>query len=385
MFSEKTTEDQRHELEIIDAVVRGGGEARPEDAALVDFALLVRNARPVPDHGEAMRLDDAVAAPRQGASRKSGFSPLLAIAASCLLLVGVAGVAVSTIGNSTQGLSLERNAPDGAVTETSAERDFGVASDAAKAVAPSSAQMQKVAPLEQAPSGGADRDVARTARLTLAAQGDRIERIADRVNAVTDASGGYVADSQVRSVDESRGRASFLLMIPAAHYQSTLAQLSKLAHVRSRTQSSTDVTAESNAAERLLAQRQARVKVLEARLAQADTPPQRAAAAHNLARAELAERQAAKRVRAIRNRVNYVPLSVTLVADKAAADADKGTIAKAVDRAGKILTGTVAVLIIALAVAVPIAFIVAALWWGGRRWRRDRADRAIGEAAAQPE
>jgi hypothetical protein len=73
------------------------------------------------------------------------------------------------------------------------------------------------------------------------------------------------------------------------------------------------------------------------------------------------------------------------VADKSAADADKGTIAKAVDRAGKILTATVAALIIALALLAPIALVVAAVWWGGRRWRRGRADRAIGEAAAQSE
>jgi type IV secretory pathway VirB2 component (pilin) len=231
-----------------------------------------------------------------------------------------------------------------------------------------------------------DRDVARTARLTLAADGGKIETISDRVNAMTDRFGGYVATSRVSAGEGNKGRASFVLMLPAAQYNDALAALSKLAHVRSRSQSSEDITADFKATERALKNNQDRVAALEAKLAAADTAAERVAIRHNLERARFALRQSARRARVNRQRVNYVPLELTIVADKSADTAGDGTITKAIDRAEKILTGAVAVLIVALAVLVPLALIGAVSIFGYRRWRRVSRDGAIAAATTvQPE
>jgi type IV secretory pathway VirB2 component (pilin) len=222
--------------------------------------------------------------------------------------------------------------------------------------------------------------------LTLAADGGKIETISDRVNAMTDRFGGYVATSRVSAGEGNKGRASFVLMLPAAQYNDGLAALSKLAHVRSRSQSSEDITADFKATERALKANQDRVAALEAKLAAAETPAARVAIRHNLERARFAMRQSARRARVNRQRVNYVPLELTIVADKTADTAGDGTITKAIDRAGKILTGAVAVLIVALAVLLPLALIGAASIFGYRRWRRASRDGAIAAAtSAQPE
>ena len=97
MFSDRIDEASAHELDVIDAIVRGGGEARPEDAALTDFALLVRNARPVPDHGEIAALDSraqAALAAKKPRERMI-FKPVFAGVCGLILLAGVV-VAVGT-------------------------------------------------------------------------------------------------------------------------------------------------------------------------------------------------------------------------------------------------------------------------------------------------
>ena len=94
MSSRPIHETELHELDVIDAIVRGGGEARPEDAALTDFALLVRNARPVPNHGEVAALDtraqNAIAESRP--RERMIFKPAFASFCALILVVGVAGI-----------------------------------------------------------------------------------------------------------------------------------------------------------------------------------------------------------------------------------------------------------------------------------------------------
>jgi type IV secretory pathway VirB2 component (pilin) len=383
MSAEKLNTNAEHELEVIDSVVRGGGEWRPEDAALTDFAFLVRNARPVPNHGEVAALDARVEAARMPRKSRQPWVMRPATAGGLSLAILVIAVGAVALSGSLNGesASLPRDAVGTAPAESTATLDPATSSVAAALGQQKGLAMQDSAGLAKAP-----REVARTARLTLAADGGKIETLADRVNAMTDRFGGYVAQSNVRAGEGDKGRASFLLMLPAAKYQDALASLSKLAHVRSRTQSSEDITTTVNSNERALAYSKARVAVLEAKLAKAQGPVAKASAQHSLDRAQFRMRQAARRVRADRTRVNFVPLEMTIVADKSAANAGKGTIGKAVDQAGKLLTGAVAVLIVALAVILPLALIGAASVFGYRRWRRARTNGAIAAAAAaQPE
>jgi hypothetical protein len=388
MSSDRITEAAQHELDVIDAIVRGGGEARPEDAALTDFALLLRNARPVPNHGEAAALDAraAQALPPRKPKQRLVFKPVFAGVCALILVVGVTGVAY--ISSSSESGSQDEGAASPMIASPTNDSSTATSSgNVAKSA--ESAQAIEALPAPVVEPGGITssqepRDVARDTRLTLAADGDEIERLADRVNAIVDRFGGYVASSQVRVGEGDRGRATFALMIPAAQYKPAMASISKLAHVRSRAQASEDITTQVNSADRVLKLATSRVNRIEDQLAVAKTPQQAVILRRNLASAKAAQRQAARQVRSNRARVNYVPIALTIVADKTAADKDKGTIAKAFDKAGTILTSIAAVLIILLAVLIPLSAIVAAIWFGMRRWNRVRSERTI-EAAAAPQ
>lgn len=399
MVLERVTPDEQHELDVIDAAVRGGAEARPEDAALTEFALLVRSVRPLPDHETSLRMDQRLAPAAARPQRSSRlYGSLAAGLTVVVLLVGV-GVIWADRGRltTTEGLSLNR--------DTQTQRASAVAAGPAADATTESTEMKSMQFQEQSPTdqlrGGqplanqlgsataikarGPRKVARDARLVLAAPAAGVERLADRVNAIADESGGYVQSAHVTSVGSDRARATFLLMVPARTFQETLARLSRLAHVRSRTQAMSDITAEFNTNERALARARARVVELEKKFEAADDPAAKRAASRELRRATAAERDATRSARVTRSRVSYVPLDLRIAADSAAADADKGTIAKAFARAGRILTSAAAVLIVVLAVAVPLALLCLFAWWGVRRWRRARAEAAIARAAAQPE
>lgn len=393
MSSERINEAEQHELDVIDAIVRGGGEARPEDAALTDFALLVRNVRPIPNHGEAAALDARIGGASSAPKTRQSliFKPMLAGVCLIVLVGAVTGVAFLSTNEGQVG-PMSAAQPDFAATApSSAERataeDLSRAkSDMAQTVRESEtagAVPRMPGALAGVTSSEAPREVARDTRITLAAAGQEIARISDRVNVIVDRYGGYVASSKVRGEEGNRGRATFALMIPASQYKPALSAISKLAHVRSRSQSSEDITTAVNSADRELDRATARVIRLEDQLAAAETAKQRASLRRQLASANSAKRAAARQVRDNRARVNYVPIALTIVADRTAASRDKGEIAKAFDRAGKILTGIAAVMIIALAVLIPIASIVAAAWIGVRRWNRVRADRAIESATAR--
>lgn len=378
MSSKRINETEQHDLDVIDAIVRGGGEARPEDAALTDFALLVRNARPVPNHGEAAALDGRAENVTRGSRQSVIFKPVFAGALSLILLCGVVAAVGLGGGGTDESSPREAGSPEAGTPEvlgTSAQPD-----------GPESAQdlSKALTVVPGVSSSAAQREVARDTRITLAADGNKIERISDRVNAIVDRYDGYVASSRVRGGEGNRGRATFALMIPATQYKPALASISKLAHVRSRSQSSEDITTAVNSADRKLDRATARVNRLEDQLAAAETPAERASLSRQLASANAAKRAAARQVRANRARVNYVPIALTIVADKTAEDKDKGEIAKAFDKAGELLTAIAAVLIVVLAVLIPLTLIGSAIWFGFRRFNRARAGRAI-ESATTPQ
>lgn len=389
MRSENQADQAAHELDVIDAVVRGGGHARPEDAALTDFALLVRNARPVPDHGAAMRLDERVKSAQT--VQKSNRRPLAAALATFALALLVGG---ATLNSQRDARDLRSTAVSGSTSVEAVPRDSGTVQDPGvqKSLAQDSSNQAKLATQESAPATigsradvAEDRRVARDARLTLATPGAKVERLSDEVVATVDAARGYVADSSVSTGQGGRGRATFRLMLSAATFQQTFSDLSKLAHVRSRSQSTEDITADYNSAQRGIQLWEGRVIRLEEKLKQAGTAAQKAALTRQLVNAKAALRNAEARNRANLARVKYVPVDLKIVADSTAATADQGTIGKAFSKAREILTNVLAALIVILAVLLPLALVAALATLGYRRFNRTRSDRTIGEAAAQPE
>jgi hypothetical protein len=396
------------DFEVIDAAVRGGGSARPEDAELVDFALLVRGARQVPDHGTAQRLDarlsgDATKAPH----RRSGFRAVLAITAGVAVMVfgalvvtegGLDGIeggdTISNLAATDTTTSLRTPAvPNANSAPESLQKSLGIeqqsalrstnnltAADNASAKAAMGGSETLLGTTADSPSR--DRKQSKQATLTIAVSPKRIDEVADDIAAIADRAGGYVVDASVRKTGSNYGRGEFQLMIPVEKYDGVLASITQLGHVRRRQQTMQDVTAEYNRTARRLADSRSRVNSLEKELAGATSDQQRATIEQKLRRARVTVRNNLAAARAVRTRVNYVPMHVELVSDAKAEDGDKGAVAKAFDRAGEILTTVLAWLIVALAVILPIALVAAFSIWLWRRLHRSRADRTIDAASA---
>lgn len=377
---------QKHELEVIDSVVRGGSDARPEDAELVDFALSMRAARPLPDHGAAMRIDDRVA--KAGAERRDRKFPAWQLAAACACLILVAGVVAASRWGGADFEAVMNTNEVAKPMKGSASNSRAKAPELQDSVTQQfqrdSAAMvsggQKLAPIARDP-----RKQERQATISLVTPPDKFDRAADRVNVIASEAGGYVQSSKTRVSDRDRTRGTFLLMVPVSEYREVMTKLARVGHVRSQSEGVQDITAEYDSAERTLKLRRARTQQLEKQLAEATDDASRASIKSKLRRAQIAERQATRGARSTRWRSNYVPVDVRLGVDSNADAAGQSTIAKAFDRAGEILETLIAALIVILAVLLPVAAAVLAVWWAARRWRRGRSDRTLAEAAAQPE
>ncbi|MGH2906284.1 MAG: DUF4349 domain-containing protein [Solirubrobacterales bacterium] len=385
-------EQQRHDLAVIDAAVRGAADSRPEDAALTDFALRISAARAIPNDGFRRELDE-----RFGAAPDAKPAPALKKRKSRLPLftagVGAAAslvIAIAIVGSSqTDGLNSVQSVSSGSSASPVEEKAFAPAQSQADStkklsqneVVPTarsdSATSQSVAPPMPGP-----RKVTRSAELTLATSSAKVEDVSDDVIRITDQFGGYVGNSTVTGGDGGNANATFDLQLPATKFQAALAQLSKLAHVRARTQNTQDITGEYRGARRQLDSATARVERIKNKLAKAEPGSTEAAALKRqlvLAEAGVhAYRAEFKRQAA---RVNYVGLAVEVVADNSAAADDRGTLARAVDTAGSALTAIAAVLIVALAIGLPVALIGLAVWAIVKRTRRANRDGAVDAGA----
>ena len=251
----------QRELAAIDAACAGG----PVAADHREIAELVRDLQCLRPQGDATflhRLDARAAAgfpsaTPNGSARHSRVAalsdrvtrrllPAVAVAASLLVALVVVGTGLRGGGATRFGGGTA--ADTGPQSLAPAPGSPGVGGEP---------QIERTSVPPIAPDGGAlpgrrDRRVERQASLTLAAGPERLDEVADGVIRVTDRVNGIVASSSVQSTDDDQGGASFDLRVPVGRLPETLAELSKLAHVRARTQSSQDVTAvHASAQERL--------------------------------------------------------------------------------------------------------------------------------------
>ena len=166
------------------------------------------------------------------------------------------------------------------------------------------------------------------------------------------------------------------MVLPSAKLQATLSQLERIAPVRAETQSLQDITAEYHAAvSRLAAARAERSALLRA-LASATTAEaieslhaRLAGAAHQISAAE--HQQAS-----VSRQASQAQVEVTVLGE--AHHAGGGTLGRGLRDAGKVLTVSLAVLVVAAAVLVPLTLLLLAFALGGRFWRRQRRERVLG-------
>jgi hypothetical protein len=329
----------------------------PESAEL---ARLVRDARPRPREAFTAALDARVAAgfPREKKQRRR--LPSLPRPRVLYPALGLAATAIVALVLATSLL--------GSGAGTGTPSDIRPADHALVEPTPTTPRGESVVP---------QRKVERSALLDLATGAGDLDRVADGVVRATDASGGFVASSQV-DAGATGGTAHFDLRVPTDRLDATLAALSRLGHVRSRSQSTDDVTGAVVSARERLSDAKAERRALLRALGRARTSTQAEAirARLRLARTEIAS--ARGDLHALGRRTAFSSVSVTLSA-RGGGTSGGGSFGPgdALNDAIRILGAVAGGLLVALAVLLPVAALVALVWLGARTLRRRSRERAL--------
>lgn len=218
-----------------------------------------------------------------------------------------------------------------------------------------------------------DRKVERRAELTLAAPEERLDRVAERIVAVTERHRGFVLRSSLETGDRGTTGGSFELRIPQSRLRTALSDLAGLATVRARSESGEDVTpAHESAEDRLDAARADRRGLLR-RLERADTDREARAIRERLKLVSAEVRRLRDGLRQMRERVNYAAVSVTLDEERAG-----GATGAALDDGLGLLSGSMNVAIRALGVLLPVALLAAPAALALSVVRRRRREATLG-------
>lgn len=224
------------------------------------------------------------------------------------------------------------------------------------------------------------RDVEYAAEMVLGAKPEDVGDAAGKVFDAVHQYGGIVLDSSVRGGSASDAGAEFELLIPSAKLGDALAAFSGIAEVRSRHETSNDITAPTVTTTELLQDSHARVESLLNQLAETETEAEQEAVEAKLR----AERRHAAVLKSsltnLRRRANFSHVALRI--ESGAADSSSGAggwdVGDAFHDAGQILAAAAGVAIVGLAILGPIALIALLVWLGNRAWLRQRRERALG-------
>ena len=369
------------QLAAIDEALRSGAATAPDEAEreLQALALALAADAPEADRAFATELSRRVRSgfprpprlawlPRPGIPQLAG----LGVAASILATVVVAAAIIpagsddESAGGGGGAAAVEQPAP-----EASGE---GEIDDALRSMS-----RPDVRPLF-AP-GRRERAIERTASLTLAAPGNRLDRVADGIATVTERFGGFVLRSSLGTGDEGTSGGNYELRIPEARLQPALRDLAELGEVRSRSQTGEDVTSEVvSAADRLQAARAQRRGLLR-RLESADTDTEVDALRAQLDANAREISGLRSTLRGLRLRTNYASVSVQLEADSddsgLGGGSDEEGLNGALDDALGTLSGSLELAVRVLGAAIPLGLLAALGWAVARTARRRRREAAL--------
>lgn len=377
--------DIERELAALDAALAGEPlvEADLDDLAIVVSTVRDQRARPAADFVGS--LDERVARGfvREASSearrarvtprRRRMLMPALGAAASLALIV-VVGVSLLGGDSNDGGTVSSAVSPPGAVQRETKAAPGGVVSTSPSDGAGSSDALSGTLPSRRA------RRVERQASVALTTAPDKVGAVSDGVVRVTDSVRGVVVTSSVSSTDSSQGGANFELRVPTDRLPTALAELSKLAHVRSRTQSSQDVTSTFVSAQDRLEQSNAERRSLLKQLANATTDNQTQSIRARLRIARAAIASARGDLRQLRERTDYSAVTVTVETGDGASGGTGGgpwTPKDALGDAVRILELVAGGLLIVLALALPVAFVGAGAMFAGRLLRRRRREQTL--------
>lgn len=225
------------------------------------------------------------------------------------------------------------------------------------------------------------RDIERSAQMILGTEPADVRADAAKVFDAVHAADGIVLRSSIRDGEAGDAGAEFDLLIPSAKLGDALAAFSAIAEVRSRNESTLDITAPTVSVGEKLQDSQARIEGLLDQLADADTDAERAAVEAQL-RAERRHAAALRsRLSDLRRRANFSRVSLRIeTGEPSATGSESGGawgIGDGLDSAGRILAVAAGVTVIALAILTPLALIALLTWLAYRTLVRRSRERAL--------
>ena len=265
---------------------------------------------------------------------------------------------------STPGVSAPKgaiHAAEGAAAQPSASAPAGAAANApaSSGVAAPPGRVQQLA-----------------ASITLAATPSDVQETADRVSRLAVSDGGFVQNSHVQVQQTGTSEANLDLSLPSAKLSTALASLGQLAPVRAESQSLRDITNAYDAARQRLsdatAERQALLHALSRAITEGQIDSLRERLAQN--RGTIAQAQSA--FQTVSQHANTATVEVTVLGD-AHAGSEGLTLHRGLHDAGRVLVVTLAVLLIAAAILVPLTLLILALVTAARALRRYQRERIL--------
>jgi hypothetical protein len=213
------------------------------------------------------------------------------------------------------------------------------------------------------------------ASISLSATSSEVQTVADRVSQLAASDGGFVQSSHV-NVGQGTGEANLELSLPSAKLNAALASLGRLAPVHAESQSLQDITNTYDAARQRLSDATAERRALLRALSKATTEGQIDSLRERLSQARGAVAQARLALGAVSQHASTAELEVTVLGD-AHAGSEGLTLHRGLHDAGRVLVVTLAVLLIAAAILVPLALLIATLATGRRAWCRYQRERVL--------
>jgi hypothetical protein len=194
------------------------------------------------------------------------------------------------------------------------------------------------------------------------------------------AADGIVLHSSIRDGAAGEAGAYFDLLIPSGKVGDTLAAFSVIDEVRSRHESTQDITAPTIGVGERLQDSRAKIDGLLAQLATTTTDVERAAVEAEL-RSERARAAALRsRLADLSRRANLSRVSLRIETSDSSGGGNTGGawgIGDGLHEAGRILAIGGGVAVLGLAVIAPLALIFLLAWLAHRTWVRARRERAL--------
>ena len=348
----------------------------------------VRATAPSPSLEFTSRMDRAVEsgfardARERETRRWSLWAPAAALACTALVAV-VVGLASLDTGDDEQGGMVDGSAmqSEPAPARSGDEGGSAAAPPPAESVAPADGQY-----LREFGSGGNRRArgrdgngvVERRTALELETGADAFDDDADEILRIADDTGSIVQSSRVSERD-GKAFARYDLRVPSSRLDQTLADLTRVAHVTSRSSSSEDITrAYVSATDRLddaRAERDALLKALE----KADTDVEAEAIRRQIALARSRIAIAQRDVEALERRADRTKVTITLRSTGKRAEDDGGawTPGDALNDAARILEVATGVVVVTAAALLPVAILALLAALAARTVRRRRREAAL--------